>query len=74
MERDIRNMLDNEKILHGNCNDLIDFQEVLNKVDDFFDIHLDDKAKSQLESDGSQYNVFGTPLTPLIDHEAATPW
>uniref|UniRef100_A0A914BXQ8 V-type proton ATPase subunit a n=1 Tax=Acrobeloides nanus TaxID=290746 RepID=A0A914BXQ8_9BILA len=73
LERDIRILLDNETALRRNCNDLMEFQEVLQKVESFFDIHIEDKARNQLDVDRSQYNDFGTPLTPLIDHDA-TPW
>ncbi|KAI6219820.1 V-type proton ATPase subunit a [Aphelenchoides fujianensis] len=74
LERDIRQLLANEAKLKRNYNDLREFQCVLGKVEDFFDVHLEDRAKTELETDVRDgFNDVGTPLTPLLEqHE--TPW
>ncbi|KAI6177526.1 V-type proton ATPase subunit a [Aphelenchoides bicaudatus] len=73
LERDIRQFLTNEAQLKRNYNDLREFQCVLDKVETFFDVHLEDRAKTQLEEISDGFNDVGTPLTPLLEQHA-TPW
>ncbi|KAI6202062.1 V-type proton ATPase subunit a [Aphelenchoides besseyi] len=74
LERDIRQLLTSEAQLKRNYNDLREFQCVLEKVEAFFDVHLEHQAKTELETDVKDgVNDVGTPLTPLLEvHE--TPW
>lgn len=66
LERDIRQFLTNDAQLKRNYNDLREFkvrrvkqrrssiklQCVLEKVEAFFDVHLEDRAKTELGADG----------------------
>jgi hypothetical protein len=56
LEKDIRQFLSNEAQLKRNYNDLKEFQCVLEKVEAFFDVHLEDRAKTEL---GSDFNADG---------------
>lgn len=53
LERDLRQFLQNEEQLKRNFNDLREFQCVLQKVEDFFSVHMEDLAKNELEVEGS---------------------
>uniref|UniRef100_A0A914PSC6 V-type proton ATPase subunit a n=1 Tax=Panagrolaimus davidi TaxID=227884 RepID=A0A914PSC6_9BILA len=61
--------------MHINYNRAREFRHVLQKVEAFFEVHLEDKAFNLLESGTgvNDVNEFGTPLTPLIEQNA-TPW
>ncbi|KAL3077557.1 hypothetical protein niasHS_012263 [Heterodera schachtii] len=73
IERDIRQFLANEAQLKRNFNDLKQFKSVYEKVEAFFKVHIENTAKTELESEQLEVNDVGTPLTPLLEqHE--TPW
>ncbi|CAD5224728.1 unnamed protein product [Bursaphelenchus xylophilus] len=76
LERDLRQFLSNEEQLKQNYNDLREFQCVLQKVESFFSVHLEDMAKTELEIEGldDKVNDLGTPLTPLLERTHETPW
>lgn len=73
LEKDVRQFLTNESKLQRNYNKSREFLQVLEKVEAFFEVHIEDKAFNQLESGIDDVNEFGTPLTPLIDQHT-TPW
>uniref|UniRef100_A0A914ICX3 V-type proton ATPase subunit a n=1 Tax=Globodera rostochiensis TaxID=31243 RepID=A0A914ICX3_GLORO len=73
IERDIRQFLANEAQLKRNFNDLKQFKSVYEKVETFFKVHIENTARTELESEQIEINDVGTPLTPLLEqHE--TPW
>ena len=74
LEHDIRQFLANEAQLKRNFNDLRELKSVLDQVEGFFEVHLEDRAKTELEVDVRDgVNDVGTALTPLLEqHE--TPW
>uniref|UniRef100_A0AC34GPR7 V-type proton ATPase subunit a n=1 Tax=Panagrolaimus sp. ES5 TaxID=591445 RepID=A0AC34GPR7_9BILA len=75
LEKEVRQFLTNGSKIHINYNRAREFRHVLQKVEAFFEVHLEDKAFNLLESGTgvNDVNEFGTPLTPLIDQNS-TPW
>lgn len=61
--------------MHKNYNRAREFRHVLQKVEAFFEVHLEDTAFNLLESStaSNDVNEFGTLLTPLVDQNS-TPW
>ncbi|CAD5218970.1 unnamed protein product [Bursaphelenchus okinawaensis] len=76
LERDLRQFLANEEQIKQNYNDMREFQCVLQKVESFFNVHLEDMAKTELDAEGldDKVNDLGTPLTPLLERNHETPW
>ena len=46
---------------------------VLQKVEAFFEVHIENEAINELGNNTDERNEFGTPLTPLVDQHT-TPW
>lgn len=46
---------------------------VLQKVETFFEVHIENEAITELGNNSDERNELGTPLTPLVDQHL-TPW
>nr|CAD2180426.1 unnamed protein product [Meloidogyne enterolobii] len=74
-ERDFRQFLANEAQLKRNYNDLKQSKCVYEKVEAFFKVHIENTAKTELESEQEEKNDLGMPLKPLLEHgHPETPW
>ncbi|KAE9551407.1 hypothetical protein FO519_005387 [Halicephalobus sp. NKZ332] len=73
VEKDVRQFLSHESQLQRNYNEFREFIHVLQKVESFFEVHIENEAKTELEINPDERNELGTPLTPLVDNQS-NPW
>ncbi|EPB75836.1 V-type ATPase subunit family protein [Ancylostoma ceylanicum] len=83
LERDFVELNRNDSHLRKNLNEMREFQYVLRRVDQFFEVHMEDEAMNKIEAPEHQQDTFSKsitsgghisgqndiPLTPLLNDE-----
>ncbi|KIH47368.1 V-type ATPase subunit family protein [Ancylostoma duodenale] len=83
LERDFVELNRNDSHLRKNLNEMREFQYVLRRVDQFFEVHMEDEAMHNIEAPENQQDTFSKsvtsgghisgqndiPLTPLLNDE-----